>query len=116
MAEAPGGIDLPPDVVKRLLGFLCAVAWADRAIQPQERAYFQRLMERFQMSDVDARQLIMDLQRPPSVEALDLDSIPEEHRRRFLREAERVANADGRVTAEEKLVLKTLRQRILGGR
>jgi uncharacterized tellurite resistance protein B-like protein len=119
MGEAPptgGGAGLPPEVVQRLLTFLCGVAWIDRAVQPQERAYFQRLLERFQVSEDDARAMIRCLQSPPPPDALHVESIPAEHRRRFLAEAERVANADGRITPGERLVIEKLRKAILGGR
>lgn len=103
------------ETTRRLLRFLCALAWADNAIQPEEARVIQGLIQRFGLTGPAFADAIGALHKKPAPDALRIDDIPPSERRRFLSEGERLVGADGRVAAQEKRILDLLREAILKG-
>jgi uncharacterized tellurite resistance protein B-like protein len=98
----------------QLLEFVCAFAWADLVVRPEEWQKVKRLMERLEISDAERERVLEWLVVPPEPDDIDPESIPEEHRRLFLRAVEELVAADRKVSEGEFEQLATFR-RILGG-
>ncbi len=87
-----------------LMHFVCAFAWADREIRPQERALVARQVARLGLDPDEARQVEAWLQEPPG-EAADPNRVPGAHRMLFLRALESIITVDGEVAPEEREAL-----------
>ncbi len=85
----------------RLCAFACAFAWADLAVQPEERAHLMDLMERLHLAEADRAMVHGWLRSPPAPDLVDPNLVPHDQRTLFLTEAEDVVRADGVVKPEE---------------
>ena len=94
----------------RLLKFVCAFAWADLEVHPQERAFAMRLVRRLGLDEAEERQVKGWLEVPPPPESVDPTDIPAEHRKVFLAAIDGVIAADGEVQPEERESLRVLEQ------
>ena len=65
----------------QLMKFVCSFAWADLRIQPEERAFVQRMVSRLEL-DSDEVEGWLDV--PPSPESIDPTMISPGHRKLFL--------------------------------
>ncbi len=86
----------------RLIRFVCSFAWADLEIQPEEREYVKKLIERLELEPADRGQARQWLRVPPDAGEVDPTDIPLEHRKLFLREVEGAVAADGELAPEER--------------
>ena len=102
--------DLDPEQRLKLLRFVCAFAWADLEVHPQERAFALRLIRRLGLGEEEERQVESWLQVPPPPETVDPLDIPAEHRRVFLAAIDGVIAADGAIAPEERESLQLLEQ------
>ncbi len=85
----------------RLVQFVCSFAWADLEIQPEERVFISRLIQRLELGEDEDLQVQQWLDRPPSLDDLDPTSIPAAHRRFFVEAIEGLIEADGEISEEE---------------
>ena len=89
----------------RLMQFVCSFAWADLEIQPEEREFVARLIDRLGF-DADERSMVKEwLKVPPAPDPLD---IPREHRALFVEAIRGVIAADGYIAKEESESLALL--------
>ena len=103
-------VDLEREDRLRLLQFVCAFAWADLEVHPQERAFALRLVRRLGLDEADERQVARWLEVPPPPESVDPADIPALHRKVFLAAIDGVIAADGQVQPEERESLRVLEQ------
>ncbi len=95
----------------RLMRFICSFAWADLEIQPQEREFIVRMVDRLELDEEDTAEVAQWLQVPPPADDLDPEDIPREHRKLFLDAAKAMVLSDGNVEdveAENLLILDAL--------
>ena len=85
----------------RLVQFVCSFAWADLEIQPEERVFISRLIQRLELGEEEDLQVQQWLERPPSLDDLDPTVIPAAHRRFFVEAIEGLIAADGEISDEE---------------
>ncbi len=97
----------------QLLEFICAFAWADLEVQPEEWEKVRQVMKRLHIPVEEREHVLGWLVTPPDAEEIDPQLIPEEHRAVFLRAAEEVIRADGEINEDEAEQLEVFR-RILG--
>ena len=105
--------DMGPEERLQLLEFICAFAWADLEVQPEEWAKVRKVMERLHIPEKDRERVLEWLVVPPDPEEIDPAAIPEEHRAVFLRAAKEVIGADHEINDDEAEQLDIFR-RILG--
>ena len=86
----------------QLMRFVCSFAWADLRIQPEERAFVQRIVRRLELDAAEQAAVERWLEVPPSPESVDPTLIPPAHRKLFLEAIEGVIRSDGEITAEER--------------
>lgn len=106
--------DMDRDQRMQLLEFVCAFAWADLEVQPEEWAKVRRIMERLHIPAADREQVLGWLAVPPDPERVDPALIPAEHRAVFLRAAQEVIAADDEITADEAEELAIFRKLLAG--
>ena len=97
----------------QLLEFICAFAWADLEVQPEEWQKVRQMIERLHIPEEERERVLEWLVVPPDPDDIDPESIPEEHRTIFLRAVEELIAADHRVKRGEASQLDVFR-RILG--
>jgi predicted RND superfamily exporter protein/CRP-like cAMP-binding protein len=90
---------LARDQRMRLMRFVCSFAWADHAIQPEERTFVARLMRRLELDVGEQRQVEAWLREPP--EPVDPAEVPPEHRLLFVESVAALLLADGEIAPEE---------------
>ncbi|HVN37485.1 MAG TPA: DUF533 domain-containing protein [Myxococcota bacterium] len=95
-----------------LLRFVCAFAWADGRVLPEERALVARYVEKLGLDAQEAAQVRAWLERPPPPESVDPSAIPVEHRSVFLHALESVISVDGDVAPVERERLLALAKRL----
>jgi uncharacterized tellurite resistance protein B-like protein len=97
----------------QLLEFICAFAWADLEVQPEEWQRVRKVIERLHIPKKEREHVLEWLVVPPDPEEIDPQSIPEEHRDIFLRAVEEIIGADHEVKRGEASQLDVFRK-ILG--
>lgn len=85
-----------------LLKFVCAFAWTDLQIQPGERKFVERLMDRMQLGPEARAEAQQYLHVAPSPQDTRPELVPPEHRRIFLDAVRALIYADGSVDEEER--------------
>lgn len=90
--------------------FVCAFAWADLSVHPEERAFVERLVMRLDFEPEEQAQIREWLLFPPPEESVDPTTIPIEHKQVFLAAIDGVVVADGVIAPEERESLKLLRE------
>ncbi len=93
--------ELDPSDRLQLMKFVCSFAWADLEIHRKERAFILELVRRLEFDPDDSRKIARWLEVPPQPEEVDPTTIPDEHRRVFLRSIEGLIEADGVVSQGE---------------
>lgn len=94
----------------RLVQFVCSFAWADFEIQPEERVFISRLIQRLELDEQEDLQIQQWLDRPPNLDDLDPTSIPPAHRRFFVEAIEGLISADGEIAEEERETFEIFKQ------
>lgn len=92
-----------------LMRFVCSFAWTDLKVQQQERDLVMRIAGTLGLTDAEVRQVQLWLQTPPVVDDVDPTRVPLSHRELFLRAAEEIVAADGRVVPAERDQLAVFR-------
>jgi len=93
-----------------LLKFVCAFAWTDLTIRPEERRFVERLIERLELDPDERKEVEQWLHVAPSPSDVDPAKVPAEHRRTFVEAVRAVIYADGEVDDEERAQLERLKQ------
>jgi uncharacterized tellurite resistance protein B-like protein len=94
----------------QLMKFVCAFAWADLSVHPEERAFVERLVRRLGFEPEEEERVMEWLLSPPSPESVDPTRIPMEHKRVFLAAIDGVVAADGIIAPEERESLSLLKE------
>ncbi|MGH0032187.1 MAG: TerB family tellurite resistance protein [Myxococcota bacterium] len=94
----------------QLMKFVCAFAWADLSLHPEERAFVERLVSRLGFDADEEEQVKVWLASPPPAESVDPTAIPREHKRVFLAAIDGVIAADGVIAPEERESVKLLKE------
>lgn len=94
----------------RLMKFVCSFAWADLEIQPSEREFVGKLVDKLDFDEDEKTMVEGWLRVPPRPEEVDPMQIPSAHRQLFLDTARAMIVVDGRVDAEEQENLDLLEQ------
>ena len=81
--------------------FVCAFAWADLNIQPQEMLFISKLMRELELTSEEISQVEHWIEVPPPTDEVDPTDIPAEHRKLFRNVVQQLARADGRVYRRE---------------
>lgn len=97
----------------QLMKFVCAFAWADLHVHPEEVAYVERLLSRLGFEPEEEQQVREWLMSPPPEESVDPMNIPQEHKRVFLAAIDGVIGADGVIAPEERESVKLLKELLL---
>ena len=93
----------------RLMKFVCSFAWADLEIQPEERTFVAKLIEKLGLEQ-DRPQIEGWLKSPPPPEEVDPTRVPRAHRELFLQAAKGVIAADDVIDEAEAENLELLEQ------
>jgi hypothetical protein len=93
----------------RLMKFVCSFAWADLEVQPEERAFVGRMIEKLGLED-DRTQVEAWLKTPPRPEEVDPTRVPRAHRELFLQAVKGVIGADNVIDENESENLELLEQ------
>lgn len=102
--------DLSHEERMRLMRFVCSFAWADLEVQPEERDYVGRLIQRLHLDENERKHVLQWLVLPPKAEEVDPQDIPLEHRRLFLEAVRQVVGQDGVVSDAEAENFELLEQ------
>ena len=94
----------------RLVEVVCSFAWADFEIQPEERVFIARLIQRLDLDKEEDLKVQQWLDRPPKIDDLDPTSISASHRRVFVDEIEGLIGADGEISDEEQESFEIFKQ------
>lgn len=94
----------------QLLKFVCAAAWADLEVTPQEKTFVLSLALKLGVRGDEAAKVERWLETPPEPEEVDPASVPPEHRRLFLQAIEEAVEADHVVDGPELDTLRLLRE------
>jgi hypothetical protein len=81
--------------------FVCSFAWADLAIQPEERAYVHTLVKKLHLDANERAQVERWLEVPPPADDLDPNSIPKAHKTLFLDAVRGLVAQDGVISDDE---------------
>lgn len=94
----------------RLMRFVCSFAWANLKIEPEERAFAQRMVERLELDEHDRQQVDYWLKHPPAPEEVDPTDVPREHRKLFLDTVHGMIAADHVIDEDEKELMALFEQ------
>jgi len=94
----------------RLMRFVCSFAWANLKIEPEERAFAHRMVERLELDEHDRHQVDHWLRHPPAPEEVDPTDVPREHRKLFLDTVRGMVAADHVVDEDEKEMIALFEQ------
>jgi uncharacterized tellurite resistance protein B-like protein len=98
----------------RLLRVLTAAAWVDGEVQAEERAFFEKLLDKFPIPK-DEREIAMAyLDEPPHPAEVDPMKIPPEHRETLVKLVREVVGADSTVDPQEQQAVQDLEELLLG--
>jgi uncharacterized tellurite resistance protein B-like protein len=98
----------------RLLRVLTAAAWVDGEVQPEERAFYEKLLDKFGLPK-DEREIAMGyLDKPPHPAEVDPMKIPPEHRETLVKLIWQLVGADSKMAPDELEAVKNLEELLLG--
>lgn len=98
----------------RLLRVLTAAAWVDGDVQPEERAFFEKLLDKMALPK-DERAIAMGyLDMPPHPAEVDPTKIPPEHRETLVKLVWQLVGADSSVDPAELEAVRDLEALLLG--
>jgi uncharacterized tellurite resistance protein B-like protein len=98
----------------RLLRVLTAAAWVDGDVQAEERAFYEKLLDKLAIGK-DERDIAMGyLDKPPHPAEVDPMKIPPEHRETLVKLIWQIVGADSTVGEHEHETVKQLEELLLG--
>lgn len=98
----------------RLLRILTAAAWVDGDVQPEERAFFEKLLDKMPIGK-DERDIAMGyLDKPPHPAEVDPMKIAPEHRETLVRLVWELVGADSNLSPDELQAVRDLEELLLG--
>ena len=98
----------------RLLRVLTAAAWVDGEVQAEERAFFEKLLDKLAVGK-DERDVAMGyLEKPPHPAEVDPMKIPPEYREALVKLIWQLVGADSNVGEHELQTVRDLEELLLG--
>jgi tellurite resistance protein len=91
---------------------LVPIAWADGEFAKPEREMLDALLEAYQATDLDKRNINLFAAEKRTLDDIDLQELSTEDRRVLLQHAVLLTFADGDQSAEEKALLKQLAEKL----
>ncbi len=85
----------------RLMQFVCSFAWADQAIQPEERGVIERLVGRLDLDPSERLQVARWLRDPDAAGHVEPELVPRQHRVLFVEAIAALVLADGEIAEQE---------------
>ncbi len=101
---------LPLEARRKLVEFLCAMAWSDFKVRDAERAHIERLIQRLELPDDMVEEAKHWLSSPGNVRRIDPIEIPDDQKNLFFSEASQLMLVDGELHSEEAETLDLLRR------
>ncbi len=98
----------------QLMKFVCAFAWADLHVHPEEVAFVERMVSRLGFEPDEEAHVKRWLLAPPSEDSVDPMNVPMEHKRVFLAAIDGVIAADGVISPEERESVRLLKELLEG--
>ena len=95
---------------RKLVQFLCAMAWSDFKVRDAERTHIQRLIQRLGLPEEVVEEARLWLADPGAVRRVDPIEIPEDQKNLFFSEASQLMLVDGELHSEEAETLDLLRR------
>ncbi|HEB52714.1 MAG TPA: TerB family tellurite resistance protein [bacterium] len=102
-------MELTPAERLDLMKFVCSFVWTDLKVTQEERDLVMRTCGQLGLSAEETAQVEGWLEVPPPADEVDPFRIPREHRELFLKMAEAVVQADGKVVPAESESLRLFR-------
>ena len=100
---------LADDHLMMYFQYLCAFAWADHEIQPQERDMILRNMETLSVNDEQRAQILGWLETPPDASLIDPYNVPRDFRKIIFQAAKVMVISDGELHPLEEDMLDMLK-------
>ena len=98
----------------RLLRILTAAAWVDGEVQAEERAFFERLLDKLAVGK-DERDVAMSyLEKAPHPAEVDPMKVAPEHREALVKLVWQLVGADSNVGEHELQTVRDLEELLLG--
>jgi len=97
-----------PEEARAFLAGVFAVAWADHAIQPEERALLEQLVSELELDSTTRADVVQWFQQAPSIDDVRWGSLPLPGRAFLYLHAVNIAKADGKMVASESAMLQRL--------
>jgi uncharacterized tellurite resistance protein B-like protein len=98
----------------RLLRVLTAAAWVDGEVQAEERAFYERLLDKLALPK-DERDIAEGyLEKPPHPAEVDPMKIPPEHRETLVKLIWQLVGADSNMDPHELQTIRDLEELLLG--
>jgi uncharacterized tellurite resistance protein B-like protein len=92
----------------RLLRIVAAAAWVDGEVQPDERAFVEKLLAKLPMA-LDEKDIALGyLDKAPHPAEIDPTKVPPEHREALMKLVWQVLGADGQMTDDEQTAAQEL--------
>ncbi len=101
--------DLDREERLRLMRFVCSFAWADLEVQPEERTFVGRMIEKLDLQQERA-QIEHWLRHPPAPEEVDPTEVPRQHRELFIEAIRGLVAADNVIDPNEREMLSLFEQ------
>jgi uncharacterized tellurite resistance protein B-like protein len=98
----------------RLLRVLTAAAWVDGDVQPEERAFYEKLLDKLPIGK-DERDIAMGyLDKAPHPAEVDPMKIPPEHRETLVKLIWQLVGSDANMHPDELQAVRDLEELLLG--
>jgi uncharacterized tellurite resistance protein B-like protein len=98
----------------RLLRVLTAAAWVDGEVQPEERALYEKLLDKMPLDKAERETALGYLEKPPHPAEADPMKIPPEHRETLVKLVWQIVGADSNVDPAELEAVRDLEALLLG--
>jgi uncharacterized tellurite resistance protein B-like protein len=98
----------------RLLRVLTAAAWVDGEVQPEERAFYEKLLDKLTTGKDERATAMAYLDKPPHPAEVDPMKIPPEHRETLVKLIWQLVGADSTVGEHELQAVRDLEELLLG--
>jgi uncharacterized tellurite resistance protein B-like protein len=98
----------------RLLRVLTAAAWVDGEVQAEERAFYEKLLDKLSVGKDERDAAMGYLEKPPHPAEVDPMKIPPEYREALVKLIWQIVGADKDVGEHEHETVKHLEELLLG--